>query len=111
MIEPLILAIKRDILVYGGDLEQGRELLQTMLATTQGANLRTQMAVALAKALKQSGRPDHALRVIENAIEEEKAFSQSYWTPEMHRLRGEILTLCKAAGEGLQNARCVMQWT
>lgn len=89
------LALKGEVLVRQGSLDEGTELLRTALSdmkTKSPKNLmRTVTACALSEALAGAGRFDEALAVIGDALAPTPMGSETWETPELLRVKADIL--------------------
>ncbi len=90
VVERFVLAIEGDCMVHCGDPAQAVTFLDEQLAKATAINVRTQMMIALASGLLALGRNHEALGTVDRALAGEREFGDSYWTPEVLRLRGEI---------------------
>jgi predicted ATPase len=90
-VHPFVAAIKGDFLVHCVDLEEGIRFLEAQLRRVSGAHVRAQMLIALATSVMKFGRYTEALDAVERIMLEEREFGATSWTPEVHRLRGEII--------------------
>ena len=67
-----------------------RDSIEIFIST--GARLRLPYYLSLlARALARAGRPDEGLITLERALGESRQRNERWWTPELHRLRGELL--------------------
>lgn len=88
------LALKGELLVRRGNIEEGAELLRTALRDmgTRRQNLqRTLAACCLAEGLATAGRLEEARAVIDDAIAHGPGGSEALETPEVLRIKADIL--------------------
>jgi predicted ATPase len=77
-----------------GQTEQGIADLRQGLATVRAlrANLaHTAYLIMLAEASAYAGQPEEGLQAVADAQDRATATGESYWQPEIHRLKGELL--------------------
>jgi predicted ATPase/DNA-binding winged helix-turn-helix (wHTH) protein len=97
IIKPIITIFRGEILVNRGNIDDGVELLRKRLDYSQGLPLRIESSIALTSALIRLGNFEEALTIIDRAIEEENLHGESFRTPEVLRLKGDVLAMTPGA--------------
>lgn len=89
------LALKGELLVRRGHLDEGIELLRRVLSDMQASRqknlMQTVTACCLAEGLAMAGRPAEALEVIDDAIAHSPGGTHTWDGPELLRIRASVL--------------------
>jgi predicted ATPase/DNA-binding winged helix-turn-helix (wHTH) protein len=89
------LALKGELLVRRGNIEDGIELLRRVLGDMQASRqknlMQTVTACCLAEGLASVGRTDEALSVIDDAIAHSPGGTETWDGPELLRMRASVL--------------------
>jgi predicted ATPase/DNA-binding winged helix-turn-helix (wHTH) protein len=83
-----------ELAIRRGDAEQGAETLQSSLRTLHAAPyelLSTPLDISLAQGLKALGRHDEGILLIDETIRRVEANGDDVYTPELLRVKGDIL--------------------
>ena len=106
------LALKGELLVRRGNIEEGIDLLRKVLTDMQASRqknlMQTVTATCLAEGLVAAGRPEEALAVIDDAIAYSPGGTETWDGPELLRIRAVVL-LSMPQPEHAQVEACVMQ--
>jgi class 3 adenylate cyclase/predicted ATPase len=95
-------------LAQEGEIERGLTLMRDGLEVQKAIDTREDFPVfyeMLAGAYAQGARGDLALEVLAEILEETERTGLCYWTPELYRVRGEVL-LAKTPGEQAEASLC-----
>ncbi|MFC4314412.1 ATP-binding protein [Steroidobacter flavus] len=105
-------ALKGELLVRRGHLQEGIELLRTTLADMQASSQKNLMlsvtACCLAEALATIGRPEEALSVINDAIAHAPGGAETWDAPELFRIKAIVL-LAMPTPDETRAENCLMQ--
>ena len=106
------LALKGELLIRRGNIEDGIELLRRVLADMQASRqknlMQTVTACCLTEGLTLAGRTDEALAVIDDAITHSPGGTETWDGPELLRIRASVL-LSMPQPKLAEAETCVMQ--
>lgn len=106
------LALKGELLVRRGNIEEGIDLLRKVLTDMQASRqknlMQTVTAACLAEGLVAAGRPEEALAVIDDAIAYSPGGTETWDGPELLRIRAVVLLSMPQPGHAQVEA-CIMQ--
>jgi len=113
------LALKGELLIQRGAIEEGIELLRRVLADMQASRqknlMQTVTACALAEGLVRAGRADEALTIIDEAISHSPGGTETWDGPELLRVSACVLlsmtppNLVQAEQAVLQSLECAQR--
>jgi predicted ATPase len=106
------LALKGELLVRRGRIEDGIELLRRALGDMQASSqknlMQTVTACCLAEGLVTAGKPEEALAIIDDAIAHSPGGTETWDGPELLRIRASVV-LSMPHPDAAQAESCVMQ--